>query len=537
MNHERQPDGGPKTILLGLDGGDLEIFDLFIGLGLMPNLSDFMAEGCRGPLLSTIPPITSPAWTTMTTGLNPGKHGVFSFHRRLDRDLRRIPVNSSDVKQKRIWDYFSEQGKRVCVINVPLTYPPSPVNGLMVSGMLTPGGDADFTYPESLKAGLNDACGGYQIDTPWHHYRRGQELVAALRANLANRRRAIEHLMAGESFDFSMMVISSTDRLQHVFYRRIVEIGRRGTPGSPLDEEICGFYHDLDDFLGHLSRLYRESHQIFMVSDHGFRPVHTKVNINKWFAEHGYLRRRGTLDGGWLRFLIRRLDILGLERSIRNMLPGKRSGRTVAQAHIDWKNTRAYSGAAGDQAVYLNVAGRDPQGIVPPEDYRQERAAVEETLRSLFDPSRKEPIMEEIHRGEEIYRGPYTDTAPDLILQCRRGYVITDKRSETRLFNPAGKQTGWHSMEGMFAASGPGIRKGGRLKSLGLPDILPTLLYSRDLPLLETFDGAVREDVFRSSFQKGRQITRGEGSTDRPSEQAVVDEDLISQRLRSLGYL
>jgi len=537
MSQKRQPDGRLKTILLGLDGGDLEIFDLFIGLGLMPNLSALMAGGCRGPLLSTIPPITSPAWTTMTTGLDPGKHGIFSFHRRLDQEMRRVPVNSSDVKQKRIWDYFSEQGKRVCVINVPLTYPPSPVNGLMVSGMLTPGSDVDFTYPESLKTGLNDACGGYQIDTPWHHYRRGRELIAALRANLANRRRAIEYLMAREPFDFTMMVISSTDRLQHAFYGRIAEIGRRGGADSPLDEEICRFYHDLDDLLGHLSRQYRKSHQIFIVSDHGFRPVHTKVNINKWLAQHGCLRSKGAFGGGWLRFLIRRLDRVGAERTARKLLPGKRSGRTVAQAHIDWKNTRAYSGAAGDQAVYLNVAGRDPQGVVPPADYINERDAVEKILRSLFDRSRGEPVLDTVHRREKIYRGPCVDRAPDLVLQCRRGYVITDKRSEARLFNPAGKQTGWHSMEGMFAAAGPGIGPGRRLRSLSLPDILPTLLYSRDLPLLKSFDGAVRTGMFSPAFQQGRRIIQGEGSTERTPEQAVVDEDLIGQRLRSLGYL
>jgi len=537
MDQERIHNRSPKTILLGFDGGDLEIFDLFIGMGLMPNLSVFMARGCRGPLLSTIPPITSPAWTTMTTGLNPGKHGIFSFHRRLDQDLRRIPVNSSDVSQKRIWDYFSEQGKRVCVINVPLTYPPSPVNGLMVSGMLTPGGEASFTYPESLKSELIDACGSYQIDTPWHRYKKSGALLAALRANLANRRKAIEYLMDREPFDFSMLVISSTDRLQHAFYGHILQIGQRGKPGSDLDEEICRFYRDLDDFLGRLYGRFEESHQIFIVSDHGFRPVHTKVNINRWLARHGFLHHQSALDGGRLRSLIRRLDLLGLERSIRKILPRKGPGRTVTQTHIDWKRTRAYSGAAGDQAVYLNVAGRDPQGIVPPDDYEKERSTVREILRSLIDRSRGGQILDAVHTKEEIYRGSYVDTAPDLVLQCRPGYVVTDKRSDARLLNPAGKQTGWHSMEGMFAASGPGIQKGIRLRALRLADILPTLLYSRNLPLLKTFDGELKKEMFTRSFQDSHQITWEERSTERSTERADVDENLIRQRLQSLGYL
>jgi predicted AlkP superfamily phosphohydrolase/phosphomutase len=210
----------------------------------------------------------------------------------------------------------------------------------------------------------------------------------------------------------------------------------------------------------------------------------------------------------------------------------------VAQTHIDWKRTRAYSGAAGDQAIYLNVAGRDPQGVVMPgDDYDKELAAVKEIIQSLFDHSHGEYILDAIYRKEDIYQGKYLDTAPDLVLQCRPGYVITDKRSEAKLLNPAGKQTGWHSPEGMFAASGPGIKKGPRLSPLKLADILPTLLYSRNLPLLKTFDGESKKELFSPTFQDVHQVRWQEQSTERSTEKAYVDEDIIRQRLKSLGYL
>ena len=152
-----------RVVILGLDGATFTLLDPLL-LGRLPNLGLLMREGVHGPLRSTIHPLTPAAWTSAVTGLNPGKHGIFDFRRRRPGSYALEPVNARRRDGAPLWSLLSDMGRRVGVFNVPMTYPPEPVNGFMVSGMDTPGTDSSFVYPAALRSLLLQAVPGYQID-------------------------------------------------------------------------------------------------------------------------------------------------------------------------------------------------------------------------------------------------------------------------------------------------------------------------------------------------------------------------------------
>ena len=155
---------GNRCILLGLDGATYDLLDPWMDAGLLPNLKDLLARGAKGVLRSTDPPTTPPAWTSVLTGVNPGKHGIFDFRDSFHRDPRRPLVSSRSMKAPRIWQILNAAGLRTAIMNVPITFPPEPLDGFMISGMMTPNDEADYTYPSELKARLDGMVGHYVVD-------------------------------------------------------------------------------------------------------------------------------------------------------------------------------------------------------------------------------------------------------------------------------------------------------------------------------------------------------------------------------------
>ena len=155
-----------RVLVIGIDGATFDLLTPWMEEGFLPNLAALMGSGSHGPLRSTIPPITASAWTSFQTGKNPGKHGLFDFTQYRPGSYETSYVNASSVLAEPLWQVLSRQGKRVVVINVPVTYPPRPVNGYLISGMLTPSMDVEFTYPPDLYQQMVREIGDYQIFLP-----------------------------------------------------------------------------------------------------------------------------------------------------------------------------------------------------------------------------------------------------------------------------------------------------------------------------------------------------------------------------------
>jgi predicted AlkP superfamily phosphohydrolase/phosphomutase len=294
-----------KALVIGLDGATFTVLTPLMQSGYMPHLQKALANGATGELLSTIPPVTALAWPSFMTGNNPGKHGLMGWQGRLNEHFERPWISGSTIRGPKLWHLANREGMRVCVVNVPVTYPPEPLNGVMVTGLLTPGLKAEFTYPPDLKPALLAAVPDYQIDVDVQHTQRDAGNPDAIRrfldeaiAATQSRGKALRWLLQREHPDLAMIVFEMPDRLQHVLWQYIEKL-----PAPPeeiegaaiIQERLLTCYQTLDEEIGRLvDGLPREAHLVFL-SDHGFGPLETLVHMNDWLAQRGWLaydRRR-----------------------------------------------------------------------------------------------------------------------------------------------------------------------------------------------------------------------------------------------------
>ncbi|MHA2053217.1 MAG: alkaline phosphatase family protein, partial [Candidatus Hodarchaeales archaeon] len=292
-----------KTLVIGLDGASPYPLYTYAKQGYLKNIQQLMITGAYGELESTIPPATCPAWVTSVTGVNPGKHGISDFVLDVDLKTRKfLYANSKQRKSKAIWNILSEENKKVIVINVPVTYPPEEVNGIMVSGLFTPNLKSKFTYPEHIRESLYDY--NYKIDIGESIIRRSKIRYNNINKemedliNLIEKRVMVcENLMNNYSWDFFMVVFTALDRLQHYYWKYIDKnhIGYDNEESRILFPSILKVYQKIDEAIGRLSRIKEKSigdGNIIIYSDHGFKPLNAYFFTNSFFRQNELIKIR-----------------------------------------------------------------------------------------------------------------------------------------------------------------------------------------------------------------------------------------------------
>ena len=537
-----------KALVIGLDGATFAVLKPLMQLGYMPHLQKAIARGVSGKLLSTIPPVTATAWPTFMTGKNPGKHGVLSWQGRLNAQFKRPWINGSRIVGLKLWQLASEAGLRVCVVNVPMTYPPEPLNGVMITGMLTPSLESEFTYPPEIRRALLRTIPDYQIDLDVQRIQLNTRNRSAVQRFLDKaiiitkaRGKAIRWLLRQERPDLVTVVFEMPDRLQHILWRYIVEIL------SPSDfkdiiairQKLLNCYQVLDEEIGSLIDDLPNDAYLIILSDHGFGPWDTSVHIDEWLAQHG-----------WLAYNFRRFksrEILGrLGRQVKSWLPGSLKWKAQRAfpllSTIEWKRTWAYPGLPTEYGIFLNVYGREPAGIVKPSDYEKLRTEIIEALREWFDPRTGTPIIKAVYRREEIYTGPFVAQAPDIIFEFQRGYRMSDLPSYGNLLSDLSHEPwGFHEREGILVMSGPGIKAGVEFEQAHIQDVMPTLLYALGVPIPDDLDGRVLLEFFDLMWRdkhylhtRSSEIKTGLKTT---RTYSIKDEMVVIKRLKNLGYL
>lgn len=547
--NRQSPLSPAAALVIGLDGATWDLLNPMIAAGWMPNLARLVAEGTSAPLRSTLPPLTAPAWSSFMTGLNPGRHGVFAFQRALNRDLERTYVNATAIQAPLLWERLSAHGLRVGVLNVPLTYPVRPVNGWLVSGMMTPSEESDFTYPAALAPTLR--ARRYVIDLrvlkQERDYRAPEQrlaLVNDLQRVLQERQAAFEEVLLPQGGDFIMVVYETPDRLQHWTWKYLDELlgltGPRVVERTPIHAAVEETYRALDAAIGRtLALAAGPQTRLFMLSDHGFGFRHTRVHMDQWLANQGWLtyaagkadvRKRLKQSMGWLkRFLPRSLLLQGRRVFAVNRI-------------IDWTHTRAYSGVASEYAIYINRRGREPYGIVADAEVDALRRQIKARLLELTDPRQGQRVVLAVYDREEFYQGPFADQAPDLVYELAPGYEPTSEVSPGRLFTDVSAEgEGMHQPDGIFLAWGPDIAAQRLGPGLGLADLTPTILYSLGLPTPQGLDGRVLTEIFAADYLGAHPVNLS-AETDAavaPRQQvySTSDEALIVEKLTDLGYL
>lgn len=566
-----------RALIIGLDGATFDLIKPWAASGQLPTFARLLREGSHGLLRTVQPPLTAPAWSTMVTGMNPGKHGLVDFWARDLPGYHFRLLNASSRAGPCLWDVVGQAGGRVIVCNVPMTYPPTPVNGVLVSGMDTPGMDAPYTYPAELKHELNKVVGRYVIvPDDWLYSRRRQydraraELLHGMQVHFA----AGMHLLQRYPWDLAMLVLTATDGAAHFFWKFM-------DPQHPLydarqaalyGDTILRVYQSADAKLAALLESLPADTVLFVVSDHGNgRTGERVIYLNAWLEQQGLLhyRQGSALERG--RRAVSQ-GTLGLLRSVRRLMRswipyelqlqiealfpggGKRIESGLQSAQIDWSRTKAFSEEVRG-SVWINLQGRDAQGIVAPgAEYEGLRDQIIAAAADLRDPRTGEALIERAYRREELYHGPHANLEPDVVLEARDTVQIFRKRESLRATTPVhvlsraemsrADTSGHHLMNAILMMYGPGVEAGRKIADAQMQDVAPTVLYAMGLPAPSHMDGQVLRAAFEPSHLAQHPVQTGaehaQGASDRDEAGSAYSEDearLVEDRLRGLGYL
>ena len=547
-----------RAIVLGLDGATFDVLLPRVEQGQMSSLAALLRDGVWGPLQSTTPPFSAQAWVSMATGKNQARHGVVDFWQRspsLDPGERRQFVTAQQVQGETLWHIAGRHGLRVGVVNVPITYPPPQVNGYVVSGLLTPQGRDDFVYPAVLRDEVLAQVPGYNPD-PFDPMGVAKRQILELENWMHKHEVVSRFLMDRHPVDLFFGVVQALDHLQHRFWEDIANRDSTGERATLIDR----VYRFADEIIGHRAAALDGRTNLFLVSDHGFGPAHKWFHVNRFLVERGLLTF-GEVGGGSastplvrlgltpqnLRAAIRRLDVLGLRRWMGRLTRstlGRRIDQALAPA-IDWSRTFALSGSPATEGIFVNLKGREREGIVEPgKEYETLRERLMVELRALRDPETNEPVIQEVYRREELYQGPFLEMLPDVVFDLGdRPYLASDTLTARQIVEPLPPDAvqGRHRPTGIFVATGPDILAGQRIEGARIIDVAPTLLYGLGLPIPEDMDGRPLVEIFDEGFRAAHPVRYSppEAAKEIISGSDYDPEDAaeMERRLRGLGYV
>lgn len=524
-----------KTILFGLDGATYTVLDHLIGLGIMPVLKAFREQSAWGTLVSTPLPITPQAWTTLATGRSAGYHGIHDFLRCEVKDEGLVfhVNNSRDNEVQTLWEYASEAGRQVTVLNYYGIAPPRPIRGHSIPGFTSARHLRRSSYPadllDRLKAALPDidlSLLGLDAESekeslmemprerwaPWieHHTEREQAWL-----------RVLEYLMVHEPSDLVAIVFDGVDKLQHLAYRYLDPAICPANP-DPWERQMIELCHDyfrqVDRALARVLELAGNWSRVVIASDHGFTASHEILYINRWLHEQGLLAWRDELADD------DRASIVG-------------SVKDLARA-IDLTHTKAFTLTPSCNGIYVVN--------VPPDQYEAFCDDLVQRLFSIKGPDGGQVVVE-ARRRAKWFPGPHADRIPDITLVLRDFGLVSVLNSREAVV-PRKDAVGTHHPDGILLARGPGIKPGRYPVALGIGSVTPLLAHSIGLPIPAEYESPFPDMLYEPDYLRSdpaRRLEPAGGTAPVPApappagtpEPEEDDEQLLLERLRSLGYV
>lgn len=542
-----------RVLILALDSVCWEVLLPLVADGTMPALGVYLKKANYGVLESTVPPHTAAAWTTFLTGMDPGRHGVIDF---VGFDPVKHQFKFHDSTKNRAESLFmrlSSAGISCGSIFLPRNYPPYALqDGYIISGFETPGTSSDFTEPHALRKEV------FSVSPKLHfNFEQDWEEVTDDAAFERNIDRAIESVKVLESLSLhfqrnnptklQVAYLQATDILFHKAWKWCVAASaenpptqRKGCDDSRRRDLIKTFFRRIDQFINRALGLHSSStSQRFrpggpartlrlIVSDHGHGSSKGRVFINNFLRDWGYLK---PLSG--FKSVSRRVTLLTLDAATR-----KARSREMA---LEWSQTKAYLAHVGIYGfVYLNLKGREANGIVKPEDFESVRNDLIKRFLAEKIPGTNDPLFIKVHKGEEIYTRKKELNLPDLIVVPADGFYPRKKiTSGPGLRVSPDSVGGIHRTEGVFAFEGPGIvpSNGVGIRA-NIADITPTLLAALGQPLSRRMSGKPLLEIFTDPPN----VEYAEDDGDAPPADPISvyskeEQEEIEKRLQDLGYL
>ncbi len=500
-----------KVIIIGLDGGTLELMDPWMDKGHLPNFDKIRKQGVYGKLRSTMPYYSAPAWVSIVTGCGPGKHGIYDFFR-TDSFSKKL-VSSKYRKVPAIWNLLTNYQKKSIIVNFPVAYPPETINGIMISGLLTPSQKSDFTYPKELKKELNkDELGEYELeqvaidDIPKYLYAKyaPEKLVEQINQMTTSHAMVTINLMKKNAWDFSMVVFRGTDDAQHLLWDK--------------KDLILSCYKKVDYYLGEMMKLFPNA-LFIIVSDHGFDQAKKYLYVNNVLYNSGFLKTfsppNKSIDN------ITMWAFNKISSLIFHLLPIRKiTGSSVARKlimsgggrkNINLFKTTAVYHSICSRGIRINLKDKYPQGIIERKDYEKIMESLMELFNDLKDPKTGERVVNHVYRWEEIYGKDAVNDPLDLILDLERGYgtqeILGTPEGIQYIFRSKNEPLpilatpslydwiGDHSPNGIIYMYGENICSSQRIDAF-VTDIVPTMLAAMGLPVPNHIDGKVIENAF-----------------------------------------
>jgi len=486
-----------KILVIGLDCAAPE---LLFGDERLTNIRRLMEYGCYGKLESVVPPITVPAWMCMATSQDPGSLGVYGFRNRKNHSYDEMEIATSrSVRELAIWDQIAREGGRSTIIGVPPSFPPRKVNGVCVGCFMTPDSERDsYTHPAEVKEEIADLVGEYPVDVKGFRTDDKDWLRDEIYDMSRKHFEVVRHFVQKSEWDYLHFVEIGLDRIHHGFWKYHDPRHIQHEPGNPYENVIRDYYLYLDEEIGSILELLSEETAVLVVSDHGAQPLDGGFCVNEWLIDQGLLSLKEYPD-----------DV-----------------RRLSEVEVDWQNTRVWGEGGYYARIFFNVRGREPAGIIEPDEYESFRDEVKAMLEATVD-EEGEPLGTLVFKPEDVYQ-KVENVAPDLIVHfgglAWRSIGSIGYRAHHVQENDTGPDDCNHSQFGAFVLADAKGRLQGELEDAHILDIAPTLLElgGYDVP----------------ASMQGRSLLEGRASTgEAESALSADDEEIIRQRLSGLGYI
>jgi predicted AlkP superfamily phosphohydrolase/phosphomutase len=463
------------------------------------NIRRLMDIGLYGRLESVVPPITVPAWMCMTTSQDPGSLGVYGFRNRTDYSYEKLAfANSNSIKTHAIWDQLAREGKKSIIVGLPPNFPPRRINGISVGCFLTPDTTKDeFTHPPNIKAKINELVGEYPVDVKNFRTDRKDWLRDEIFAMSRKQWQVVKWLLKEQEWDYFHYVDIGLDRVHHGFWNYFDKKHVQYEPGNPYENVIPDYYLWLDEQIGSVMEMLDEETILLVVSDHGAQRLDGGIAVNEWLIREG---------------------LLVLDEYPKEITP-------FNKLKVNWAKTKAWSEGGYYARVFFNMQGREPQGIIPADQY----SAFQNEMKAKFEAMKDDkgrPLNSLVFKPNELYKN-VRNVAPDLIVHFGGlfwrsigtvGYPDIHVQE-----NDTGPDACNHAQYGMFLLAAANNPLSGEYHGARLLDIAPTLLDLGGYEIPESMQG-------RSLVAGMEKRSRGDG-TDAESQQIIHD------RLAGLGYV
>ncbi len=497
-----------RVVIVGLDCVPPEfVFDLWSDL--LPNFRRVMLAGIYGSLESSIPPITVPAWMCMMTGQDPGTLGIYGFRNRKDNSYDGLGFASSRmVKMPAIWDVLAEAGKKTIALGVPLTYPPRPINGLLISDFLAPDISSDYTFPSELKHEIRDVVGDYILDTRNFRTDNKNQLLKEIYEMTAQRFQLATHLLINKPWDFFIMVEMGPDRLHHAFWKYFDPKHVKYEAGHILEHAIRDYYIALDAHLGEFISRLEEDTTLLIVSDHGAKRMDGGLCFNQWLIQEGYLVLKEPYD------------------TVSKFSPDL----------VDWKNTKAWGDGGYYGRLFLNVEGREPTGNVKVTEIESLKREIQSKLEAQTDENGT-LLGNRIFRPNQIY-AEINGVAPDLIVYFGdlhwRSVGSIGHASIWTHENDTGPDDANHAQHGIFLMADVSEI---HLQSANPPTYIPASHLRVGLSLYDIAPTVLNKIGIVPPKGMGRAPISSAMESLQDTAYSEEEEEELARRLEDLGYL